>query len=160
MTMQGKYLSKILVAIDGSTPSMHAADYAISIAIKYGSQLIALYVIDPYRYPYLPSSIILAPTFGSEKYMEERNIAEEWMDTIKEKYNQENKHNINTKYLKAEIIEGVMSVSATIIEYTESENVGLIVIGGRCRTSFKKLLLGSISSDVIKYARCPVLVIR
>jgi nucleotide-binding universal stress UspA family protein len=73
MTMQEKYLSKILVAIDGSTPSMHAADYAISIAIKYGSQLIALYVIDPYRYPYLPSSIILAPTFGSEKYMEERN---------------------------------------------------------------------------------------
>jgi hypothetical protein len=30
MTMQGKCFSKILVAIDGWAPSMHAADYAIS----------------------------------------------------------------------------------------------------------------------------------
>jgi len=30
MIMQGKCFSKILVAIDGWAPSMHAADYAIS----------------------------------------------------------------------------------------------------------------------------------
>jgi nucleotide-binding universal stress UspA family protein len=77
MIMQGKHFSRVLVAIDGSTSSMHAIDYAISIAMKNNSQPIVLYVIDVYKYPYLPSSIILAPTFGSEKYLEEKNEAEE-----------------------------------------------------------------------------------
>jgi hypothetical protein len=48
---------------------MHAADYAISIALNNESELIALNV----QIPYFTSSIILAPTFGSEKYMEEED---------------------------------------------------------------------------------------
>ena len=158
--MQEKYFSRVLVAIDGSTSSMHTIDCAISIAMKNNSQLVILYVIDVYKYPYLPSSIILAPTFGSEKYLEERNEAEEQMNKIKEKYKQKTKNNIDSKELKTEIIEGAKSAATTIIEYAESENIDLIIIGNRGRTSFKKLLLGSVSSDIIKNAHCTVLVIR
>lgn len=160
MIMQEKYFSRVLVAIDGSTSSMHATDCAISIAMKNNSQLIVLYVIDFYKYPYLPSSIILAPTFGSEKYLEEKNKAEEQINKIKEKYKQKTKNNINYKELKTEIIEGAKSVATTIMEYAESENIDLIIIGSRGRTSFKKLLLGSVSYNIIKNAHCAVLVIR
>jgi nucleotide-binding universal stress UspA family protein len=139
---------------------MHITDYAISIAMKNNSQLVILYVIDVYKYPYLPSSIILAPTFGSEKYLEERNEAEEQMNKIKEKYKQKTKNNIDSKELKTEIVEGAKSAATTIMEYAESENIDLIIIGSRGRTSFKKLLLGSVSSDIIKNAHCAVLVIR
>lgn len=158
--MQEKYFSRVLVAIDGSTSSMHIIDCAISIAMKNNSQLVILYVIDVYKYPYLPSSIILAPTFGSEKYLEERNEAEEQMNKIKEKYKQKTKNNIDSKELKTKIIEGAKSAATTIIEYAESENIDLIIIGNRGRTSFKKLLLGSVSSNIIKNAHCTVLVIR
>jgi len=158
--MQEKPFSRVLVAIDGSISSMHTIDYAISIAMKNNSQLVILYVIDVYKYPYLPSSIILAPTFGSEKYLEERNEAEEQMNKIKEKYKQKTKNNIDSKELKTEIIEGAKSAATTIMEYAESENIDLIIIGSRGRTSFKKLLLGSVSSDIIKNAHCAVLVIR
>lgn len=158
--MQEKPFSRILVAIDGSISSMHTIDYAISIAMKNNSQLVILYVIDVYKYPYLPSSIILAPTFGSEKYLEERNEAEEQMNKIKEKYKQKTKNNIDSKELKTEIVEGAKSAATTIMEYAESENIDLIIIGSRGRTSFKKLLLGSVSSDIIKNAHCAVLVIR
>jgi nucleotide-binding universal stress UspA family protein len=41
-----KVWTKILVAIDGSEQSMKAADYAISLADKYNSKLIAVHVID------------------------------------------------------------------------------------------------------------------
>ena len=160
MIMQEKPFSRVLVAIDGSISSMHTIDYAISIAIKNNSQLVILYVIDVYKYPYLPSSIILAPTFGSEKYLEERNEAEEQMNKIKEKYKQKTKNNIDSKELKTEIVEGAKSAATTIMEYAESENIDLIIIGSRGRTSFKKLLLGSVSSDIIKNAHCAVLVIR
>ena len=158
--MHGKHFSRVLVAIDGSTSSMHAIDYAISIAMKNNSQLIVLYVIDVYKYPYLPSSIILAPTFGSEKYLEEKNEAEEQMNKIKEKYKQKIKDNINSTELKTEIVEGAKSAPTTIMEYAESENIDLIIVGSRGRTSFKKLLLGSVSSKIIKNAHCAVLVIR
>ena len=160
MIMQEKPFSRVLIAIDGSTSSMHTIDCAIPIAMKNNSQLVILYVIDVYKYPYLPSSIILAPTFGSEKYLEERNEAEEQMNKIKEKYKQKTKNNIDSKELKTEIVEGAKSVSTTIMEYAESENIDLIIIGSRGRTSFKKLLLGSVSSDIIKNAHCAVLVIR
>ena len=38
-----KYL-KVLVAVDGSEYSMKAAEYAVSIAKQFGSQVIALHV--------------------------------------------------------------------------------------------------------------------
>jgi nucleotide-binding universal stress UspA family protein len=82
------------------------------------------------------------------------------MNKIKEKYKQKTKNNIDSKELKTEIVEGAKSAATTIMEYAESENIDLIIIGSRGRTSFKKLLLGSVSSDIIKNAHCAVLVIR
>jgi len=158
--MQENHYSRILVAIDGSTSSIHATDYAISIALKNSSQLFVLYVIDAYEYSRLSSSIVLAPTFGSEKYLEEKNEAEKLMNKIKERFRLKVKDNTKFKDPKTEIVEGVKSVATTIMEYAESENIDLIIIGSRGRTSFKKLLLGSISSNVMKNAHCAVLVMR
>ena len=160
MIMQENQFSRVLVALDGSTSSMHATDYAISIAMKNDSQLIVLYVIDFYKYSHLSSSIILAPTFGSEKYLEEKSEAEKLMNKIKEKFKLKIKGDMKSKELKTEIVEGTKSVAATIMDYAESENIDLIIIGSRGRTSFKKLLLGSVSSSIIKNAHCAVLVIR
>ena len=158
--MRENHFSRVLVAIDGSTSSMHAIDYAISIAVKNDSQLIILYVIDFYKYTHLSSSIILAPTFGSEKYLEEKSEAEKLMNKIKENFKLKINDNTKSKKLKTEIVEGAKSVATTIMEYAESENIDLIIVGSRGRTSFKKLLLGSVSSNVIKNAHCAVLVVR
>ena len=160
MIMRENHFSRVLVAIDGSTSSMHAIDYAISIAVKNDSQLIILYVIDFYKYTHLSSSIILAPTFGSEKYLEEKSEAEKLMNKIKENFKLKINDNTKSKKLKTEIVEGAKSVATTVMEYAESENVDIIIVGSRVRTSFKKLLLCSVSSNVIKNAHCAVLVVR
>ena len=160
MIMRENHFSRILVAIDGSTSSIHTTDYAISIAMKNDSQLIILYVIDFYKYTHLSSSIILAPIFGSEKYLEEKSEAERLMNKIKENFELKINDNTKSKKLKTEIVEGAKSVAITIMEYAGSENVDLIIVGSRGRTSFKKLLLGSVSSNVIKNAHCAVLVVR
>ena len=123
-------------------------------------RLIILYVIDFYKYTHLSSSIILAPTFGSEKYLEEKSEAEKLMNKIKENFKLKINDNTKSKKLKTEIVEGAKSVATTIMEYAESENVDIIIVGSRGRTSFKKLLLGSVSSNVIKNAHCAVLVVR
>jgi nucleotide-binding universal stress UspA family protein len=158
-----KGFSKILLAVDGSKPSMDAAEDAIEIAKNNESQLIVIHVIDFYKYPYLLSSTVLAPTFGSQKFEEDKRKAEEWLNTVKEKFVQSNDTDnagADTQNFKTEIIEGKTSVAATIVDYAESEDINLIVLGSKGVTGLKKMLVGSVTSDVVKYAHCSVLVIR
>ena len=53
-----------------------------------------------------------------------------------------------------------MSVTGTIVDYAENQNIDLLVVGSNGRSGFKKLLLGSIASIIVIYATCPVLVIK
>jgi nucleotide-binding universal stress UspA family protein len=57
-------------------------------------------------------------------------------------------------------IEKSMLIAGTILDYAENEDKDLNVIGSRGRSRFKKLLLGSVASAVVRYATCPVLVIK
>ena len=152
-----KIFSKILVAIDGSQPSIDAADYAIEMAKKNNnSQLIALTVLDTSTPRRLSSSFITAPTYGLKELEEERKRAQKWLESISNKVQEIEK---NIQY-KAEIIEGSILVEGTIVDYAENENIDLIVIGTRGRYGFKRMLLGSVASKVVTYATCPVLVIK
>ena len=78
--------SKILVAFDGSKPSLEAVESAMEIGNKYNSSLIILHILDGYKYPYLLSSVVLAPTYGSDKLEKERQKFEELMNSLREKY--------------------------------------------------------------------------
>ena len=162
-------LSKILVAIDGSEISMKAADYAINIANrkgKEGVQLIGLTVIELMKI----SDSFFATASGyyrAEELEEKRKEAQQWLERCeglainKENNNNNNNNNNRNIRFKSEIIEDPRSkVGSAIIDYAERENVDLIVIGSRGRTGFKKMLLGSVASDVVTYAHCIVLVVK
>ena len=148
--------SKILVAIDGSEISMKAAVYAIDIVKKNKSHLIALTVLEISTPRRISSSFITAPTYGLKELEEKRKEAQQWLDKFEKLAAKEN----NVK-LESEIIEDPISrVGSAIVGYAERENVDLIVIGSRGRTGFKKMLLGSVASDVVTYAHCPVMVVK
>ena len=62
---------------------------------------------------------------------------------------------------KSDILENpTLKVSSLIIDYAEREKVDLIVVGNRGRHGFKRLLLGSVASDIVTYSHCPVLVVK
>ena len=148
--IKGRF-SKILIAIDGSEPSMNAADYAIEMAKKDNAKLIALTVAH-----ILSSSYGLATLPDELKQAKEKEMLEskQWFD----KFNQNAKQ--NNIQLKTELIDTQMSVEGAIVEYAESEGVDLIIIGTRGRSGFKKMLLGSVASGVVTYATCPVMVVK
>jgi nucleotide-binding universal stress UspA family protein len=77
--------------------------------------------------------------------------AHEFLNRVKLKGNKKN-------IIKTEIIS--VNVPRGIVEYAESKNIDLIVVGTTGRSGFKKLLLGSVASSVIKYSHCPVFVRR
>jgi nucleotide-binding universal stress UspA family protein len=157
-----KNFSKILVAIDGSENSMKAAVYAIDIAKKDNSQLIALTVLDVSTPRRVSSYFITAPTYGLIELEEKRKEAQQWLDKFEKLAAKENNTaNNNNIQFKLEIIEDPTSrVGSAIVDYAERENVDLIVVGTRGRTGFKKMLLGSVASDVVTYAHCLVLVVK
>ncbi|HZD34770.1 MAG TPA: universal stress protein [Nitrososphaeraceae archaeon] len=147
-----------MVAIDGSEPSLDAAGYAISLADVYHSDLTALYVVssrtsDDYdsdmQDEMMPESV--------KKIMDEaRKESDPWFTRIRDEIkSQESSIKFHSK-----IIISAMKASGIIVNYAENTNVELIVVGTRGRTGFKRLLLGSVASDVVTYAHCPVLVVK
>ncbi len=144
-------MDKILVPVDGSPTSEHAAKKAIEVAKKYDSKLTFLMVAKkPDVFGRGNSSA--GTVFGSEEYSNE--LKEEQEETI-------------NHFLKEMDLEGmeydIKVISGEpyeeIIEMSEKENYDLIVIGRRGFSKITRFFLGSVSQRVLSGAHCPVLVI-
>ena len=142
---------KILVAVDGSDPSYNASSYAIDLAKSNNAELIVLFIVSS-----APSSDFDYAKVGRGKEIEavESKEAHQVVDKVKQKAT-ENKVSIKTAVLIQ-----YTSVVKEIVEYAEKYNIDMIVIGNRGKSRFKKLLLGSVTSGVVTYSHCPVLVVR
>jgi nucleotide-binding universal stress UspA family protein len=62
--------------------------------------------------------------------------------------------------VKTAVLIRYTSIAKEIVEYAEKMEIDMIVVGNRGRTGFKKMLLGSVASDVVTYSHCPVLVVK
>ena len=146
-------IQRILVAVDGSKPSIDAGVQAIDIAKRYDAELIVLHVIDP-RYREL--EIAISPRPGRFKEIEKKVIedAQKILDTVRQKATEKN---VN---VKMDAISSFTSVMKDIVHYAKVNNADIIVIGNRGMTGFKKLLVGSVASGVVTYSDCPVLVVK
>jgi len=147
--------TKILAPIDGSKPSMDAANYALSLAKKFSSELYIVSVV-PSKVKYGDSSGFfgMVPPKYFDKY---KKGAEIWFDEVKKRLEDSEIKNIK---INTEVITSPLSISGTILEYAENLNIDLIVMGTKGRTGFKKLLIGSTAQEIVTYAHCPVLVVR
>jgi len=65
----------------------------------------------------------------------------------------------NSIILDSKIIESNNTVKS-LISYTKSKNIDLIVMGSSGRGGFDKILLGSVSNVVMQKVKCPVLIIK
>ena len=152
------HFKKILVGVDGSEKSFEAADYAINLAEIYKSELllvINILKIEPWyhgEYPYSWGK----PEVLEEVYEKEKQEMQNVLNKIKDKAH---KLNLNSK---ADIVmtPRTTNPSIALVIYSERNNIDLIVVGTRGRTGFKKMLLGSVAGGIVKYAHCPVLVIK
>ncbi|MEM2856411.1 MAG: universal stress protein [Candidatus Nitrosocaldaceae archaeon] len=140
-------IKKILVPVDGSKSSFEAARYALNVAKLNNAKITLLYVSIIPQFPRYFESL--------ERYEAEiRREASEWFNTIKrfeEAKDVEIEEVVNTTALS--IVEGIVQVA-------EEGKYDLIIISPRGKSMIKRLLLGSVTSGVVTYATCPVLVVR
>lgn len=147
---------RILVAVDGSKPSIDASVQAIDIAKRYDAELIALYVVSPdIRYNYLEDVITpRLPRALKDVMMLAMQKGAKQVDKVKQKASEKNVK------VKTDVVIGISSVVKEIIDYAEKNKVDMIVIGSRGLSGIKKMLLGSVASGVLIYSHCPVLVTK
>jgi nucleotide-binding universal stress UspA family protein len=152
---QQQKISKIVVPIDGSKNSIEAADYAVKMAEKYGSEVSVVHVVNIDQYLQSLGIYRLSYPDPIKKKVEEAKAeAQKWFAEIMRNAEQRNVR------VKTDVIDSPLSVVAAIVNYADREKADLIVIGTRGRSGISKMLLGSIASGVVTYAPCTVTVVK
>ena len=150
-------ISKILVGIDGSESSFNAANYATDLSVKFNSEIILLSIV-PSKIHHGDSSGVFGMV--SQSYLNDyKKEAEKWFNEIINSVKNEETFEIEKK-IKTDIITTPFSIAASILNYAEERDVDLILIGTRGNSGLKKMLLGSVASDIVTYSYCPVLIIK
>jgi nucleotide-binding universal stress UspA family protein len=150
------HIRKILLAVDGSKPSLDAADKAIYLSEKNRADLIVIHVISSdIRYGNIKDNTA-GQLAGPLKQIWNMSLekGQRYLDEVKERTFDK------TVKVQTEVLVAVSSVVKEIVEYAEKQDVDVIVIGTRGMSGLKRILLGSTSSGVVTYAPCPVLVVK
>jgi nucleotide-binding universal stress UspA family protein len=148
---------RILVAIDGSPQSKRASEYAIKISQEYNSELVALHVLyskTGFAFYNETAAGMITPNSINELIEQGKREAENWFEDIRKIG-----ASSNVK-IKTEAVISAISVVEAIVNYSEKENIDLIITGSRGRSGFKKLFLGSTASGIMTYSHCPVMIVK
>jgi nucleotide-binding universal stress UspA family protein len=149
--------SKVLIPVDGSMNSMKAIDYAVNLAEKYKSELIALHVLySQTGFAFHKETVAGTITSSSlnDLNLEAKQEAEKWFKEIRKRAE---KMNVQ---IKTEVVFTVISIVEGILTHAEKENIDLIIIGSKGKSGWKKLIVGSVASGISTYAHCPILIVR
>jgi len=139
----------ILVPYDGSTYANRAFNKALEIAKQHDSNLRVVACLDIANL----GGWYIDKRINKDIMKKAKNLTEKLFS----KLNDAAKKNSIT--LDSKIIESNNTVKS-LLSFTKSKNIDLIVMGSSGRGGFDKVLLGSVSSGVMQKAKCPVLIIK
>lgn len=142
---------RILVAVDGSANAERASQTAVDLAEMSGADLTVFHVVPRVSHAFVP---VRSTLLFREYYSEQKKAALKWIDKI---VALAKSRDVPVKH---EVRVALPSVAEEIVRYAATKEVDLIVLGNRGIGSFRKLLLGSVSSSVVAHARCSVIVVR
>src|SRR5262245_23353328 len=140
------HLNAILYATDFSETSRNASPLAYSLARDHGARLIVLHVVPGGTYA-------LA------------NLAQLGQGETAAQFEEDIKHDLQRHRplddrvpMEYKVAKG--EPAASIVRAAEEEACDLIVLGTHGRTGLSRVLLGSVAEQVIRRARCSVLVAK
>ncbi|SRR6266567_4939138 len=137
-------LKTILVAFDGSDQSRKAFDLGLEIAAKFNAKLLVVGIV---RLPEPAISIEIDAMLDRGR----QHFAEEF-DRLR---TQAKERNVD---LLTHV--GVGHPAEQILRAAEDNHADLIVMGRRGMTRATRWILGSVSERVMRYAHCPVAVVK
>ncbi len=144
-------IKNILLPTDFSNTSLSAADYAVELAVKYGAKIHLLHVLE--KTP--PILAIRSLDLSQEKII--KSFEEEGKKQLENAAKKIKKGKTENFELELVLKKGIDYEQ--IVKYSKDHKIDIIVIATHGRTGLLHTLLGSVAEKVIRYAKCPVLVI-
>lgn len=142
-------LNRILVPIDFSEHAKKALQYAIPFAEQFKSSIDLLYVVEPTIYP-------ADFSFGQVGFPSvEDELRERGAEELKALIQKE----IGTR-VEARCAVRTGKAFNEIDQYARDELIDLIIIATHGHSGMEHVLFGSTAEKVVRYAPCPVLVVR
>ncbi|AZH27214.1 universal stress protein [Haloplanus aerogenes] len=138
-TVVDEDLETILVPTDGSDCSEAAAAHAVALAEATGASLHVVHVVDLGVLPVDESGALI-----EELQQAGQHALESVIDRAED-----------VSSVQASVLSG--SPYRAIVDYAESEDVDLVVMGTHGRTGFDRYLLGSVTERVVRLSDRPVL---
>ncbi len=144
----------VLVATDGSKHGRWGMDWVAMLPFVEAPQVTALHVLDfralrPLRGPFLSQ-------VEGERY---RQKEIQRMEARSAKALKEARQQLASLKLKGTAREEQGNVAPTILKRAPKHN-GLLVVGSQGLGALDRFMLGSVSTDLIQHATCPVLVVK
>ena len=140
-----KPFNKILIPTDGSDYTKEAIKKGLELAKVLDAEVTALYVVDQTSFINFPMDSTIVSVYSL--------LEKEGKDAVDYVVAEGAKLGLK---VNIKIEEG--SPSRKVIE--ASKQFDLVVMGTLGRTGVSKLLLGSVAEKVVRFAECPVLVVR
>lgn len=137
-------IKTILVAFDGSDQSRKAFDLGLEIAAKFRARLLIMGIV---RLPEPAISVEIDAMLDRGK----SHFAEEFSQLAEQ---------AEQTGVKLETHVAVGHPAEQILRYAEDNHSDLIVMGRRGMTRATRWILGSVSERVMRYAHCPVTVVK
>jgi nucleotide-binding universal stress UspA family protein len=158
---------KIVVPIDYSDYSAPAFQWGVSLAQKYGAQLLVLHVIPKAVeevYPQGANSISPMASYydgmapGSRPYIAQPIIIDLQERALMQLERFASEHLRDELPVQVKVAVGKPAVE--ILRVVRTEGADLIVMGTHGRTGLRHLLLGSVAEAITRHAPCPVFTLR
>ena len=142
--------NKILVAVDGSDPSIHALEVAATIAKQNKAELTILTVVPPIPPMVEGDMPHYVPDFSKDLRDSYANMLNNQVKKLKEKHPD----------LKVEAVVTEGNPARKIIEKAGEHMADMIVVGNRGRSGVLSWMMGSVSRAVSDACTVPVLVVK
>ena len=139
---------KIVVAYDGSDHAKNAIRIASDLAKAFGSKVYVVEVVDTAAMLGMGLAPIPAEIINQIYEKARRDVNE----------GQELAKSLGVTDVEGQVLEGDPATS--IIEFASKNGADLIVTGSRGLSTFKRVLLGSVSTKIVQESRIPVLVVK
>ena len=136
--------TRILLATDGSPDAGRAAQTAVELCQRTGSELHLVHVGE-----YLPTYLAQTEEEPAQLRAAARRLLEEETRKVSE-----SGAAVAGSHLR------LGRPAEEIVTLSEELSAGVIIVGSRGMSALRRALMGSVSDSVVRHAHCPILVVR
>ncbi len=143
-------IKHILVPTDFSEGAEQALALGVDLAKRAGATLHLFHVMDPLE----------GDHYSPLQFAPEARALHKTADVSVYEMLQKSMEPFDTEGLRVELVKQRSArISPAITHYAEREKIDLIIMGSHGRGGFKRLLLGSVTAEVLRNAPCSVLTV-